>query len=103
MLEWSGCILAKVSQSALSSVAEGKGKDAMNQTQEEFRERVESVATEILKVMRDNLKRGPADRDRCLENLNALAFSAAFQIKGCNNDPDALEFFMQAFNMELHQ
>ena len=75
----------------------------MSQTHEEFRERTQSVATEILKVMRENLKRGPADRDRCLENLNALAFAAAFQIKGCNNDPTALEFFTKAFEMELHQ
>jgi hypothetical protein len=65
------------------------------------RERIERLTGEIMLAIRDNYIEGPVSRDRVYEALNALAFSAAWVIRGAN-DPKALEFFSAALNMNLH-
>jgi hypothetical protein len=66
-------------------------------------DRVEALTFELLKAIKANYERGPVSRDRCLEALNALGFCAAHIIHGCDDDPAALDFFIKAFQMSLHQ
>ncbi len=63
-------------------------------------DRIERLAGEILMAIRKNYVQGPISRDRVYEALNALAFSAAWIIRGAG-DPEALEFFSKALNMNL--
>ena len=64
------------------------------------RDRIERLTGQILVAVRENYVQGPLCRDRVYEALNALAFSAAWVIRGCH-DPEALEFFSKALNMNL--
>jgi len=64
-------------------------------------ERVERLIKPILLAIRQNYIEGPTSRDRVYEALNALAFSAAWVIRGCDNDPQAIKFFSEAFNANL--
>jgi len=64
------------------------------------RDRIERLAGEILIAIRANYIKGPISRDRVYEALNALAFSAANVING-SHDPEALEFFFKAINLNL--
>jgi hypothetical protein len=64
------------------------------------RDRIERLAGEILIAIRANYVKGPISRDRVYEALNALAFSAANVINGAH-DPEALEFFSKALNLNL--
>jgi hypothetical protein len=67
------------------------------------RERIEALSFELLKAIKANYERGPTSRDRCLEALNALGFCAALVIHGCDDDPEAVEFFIKAFHNSLQQ
>src|SRR5258707_13199115 len=61
-------------------------------------DRIERLAGEILMAIRENYIQGPVSRDRVYEALNALAFSAAWVIRGAG-DPEALEFFSKALKL----
>ena len=69
----------------------------MNPTPLPDAERVEKLATDILLVIRANYIRGPIDRDRVYEALNALAYVLALTIQGVDDDQSALVFFEAAF------
>jgi hypothetical protein len=64
------------------------------------KDRIERLIGEILVAIRENYVRGPISRDRVYEALGALAFSVGHVIRGCD-DPEALEFFSKALNMNL--
>jgi hypothetical protein len=64
------------------------------------RDRIERLAGEILIAIRTNFVKGPISRDRVYEALGALAFSTGQVINGAD-DPEALEFFSQALNLNL--
>lgn len=64
------------------------------------RDRIERLTGKILLAVRENYIQGPISRDRVYEALNALAFSAAWVVRGAH-DPEALEFFSNAFNVNL--
>ena len=64
-------------------------------------ERVNRIIEPILVALRENYIAGPMSRDRVYESLNALAFCAAWVIRGCDRDPDAILFFSKAFEMNL--
>jgi hypothetical protein len=64
------------------------------------RDRIERLTGQILVAIRENYIQGPVSRDRVYEALNAVAFSAAWVIRGAG-DPAALEFFNKALNMNL--
>jgi hypothetical protein len=63
-------------------------------------ERVERLVKPILLAIRQNYVDGPVSRHRVYEALNALAFCAAWTIRGAG-DPEALDFFSKALNMNL--
>lgn len=65
--------------------------------------RIEGLVFEILKPIKANYEQGPTSRDRCFEALKALAFCAAHLAHGCNDDPEAVEFFVKAFRKNLQQ
>jgi hypothetical protein len=58
-------------------------------------DRVEKVLKPVLEAVKQNLMRGPADRMRMYENLNALAIAVAVNFDACG-DPEAIEFFALA-------
>lgn len=72
----------------------------MSETDQLDRDRIDRLTGQILMAIHENYIQGPVSRDRVYEALNALAFSAAWVIRGAG-DPDALEFFSKALNMNL--
>ncbi len=63
------------------------------------RDRVEGLTADILKLIRENFKRGPVSRDRCLEALNALAAATVIIIDGADGrGGEAHNFFEKALD-----
>jgi hypothetical protein len=66
------------------------------------RERIKRLMAAILTPIRENYIRGPTERDRCLEALNALAASAALVIEGADGPGgEARAFFDKAILQHL--
>jgi hypothetical protein len=65
-------------------------------------ERVREIAEGINKALRDNFERGPNNRERVLENLNALGWIAGATIAGTEGgEAVAREFFLLAMDTTI--
>jgi hypothetical protein len=65
------------------------------------RERIGRLTEQIMLALNRNYQAGPLNRDRVYEALNSLAFCAAWVIRTTGKDPEALEFFSKALNINL--
>lgn len=63
------------------------------------RKRIEDLSIAVLKPIQANYHRGPVNRDRVYEALNALAFGVATVVQGAQPD-EAHDFFMRAYFMQ---
>jgi hypothetical protein len=61
------------------------------------RDRMQALASQLMRSTRDHLRRGPIGRDRVFEALNALAVVTALVISGIDvlEDGDEAERFFQ--------
>lgn len=52
-------------------------------------------------VVRDHYRDNPVDRDRVLELLNGFAVSTAIVLAGTGGDQAAVEFYLEALEVQL--
>jgi hypothetical protein len=65
-------------------------------------DRIEGLVQKILIPIRDNYHRGPFDRDRVYEALNALSYCVALTVQGAGDDSgEAMHFFMSALQLQM--
>lgn len=64
-------------------------------------QRTEELTAEIALAIKKNYMRGPISRDRAFEALNALAAATSIVILGCDEDPAAKAFFLNALEQNI--
>jgi len=74
----------------------------MKETETLDRKRIYDLVGIFMEAIRDNYVKGPVNRGRAYEALNALAATAAVVIKGCDGaEGEAHEWFEKALGQQL--